>query len=143
MMRVLKFVSFATALFCATASSAADKKTNVVQREAIQRGKYLVERVGMCADCHSPRNEKGQFVSEQWLLGAPLGFAPTVPMPAWAPVAPPIAGLDSMTDAEAVGFFTSGARPDGSHARPPMPEYRFDQADAEALVAYLKSLAKN
>jgi len=28
----------------------------------IEHGKYLVERVGMCGDCHSPRNERGEFV---------------------------------------------------------------------------------
>jgi hypothetical protein len=29
----------------------------------------------------------------------------------------------------------------GLPARPPMPQYRFNQQDAEAIVAYLKSLA--
>jgi hypothetical protein len=110
--------------------------------DPLSRGRYLVERVGMCADCHSARNEKGQFVPDLWLKGAPLGFAPTVPMPVWAPAAPPIAGLVAMTDEQAVTFFMAGTRPDGSHARPPMPEYRFERADAVAIVAYLRSLAK-
>jgi len=25
----------------------------------VERGKYLVENVGMCGDCHTPRNERG------------------------------------------------------------------------------------
>src|SRR5436190_5188705 len=37
----------------------------------VSRGRYLVEHVGLCADCHSPRNEKGEFVRELWLKGAP------------------------------------------------------------------------
>ena len=105
------------------------------------RGRYLVEHIGLCADCHSPRNEKGEFVRELWLKGAALPFQPTVPMP-WSPAAPPIAGLPSMTEAQAVAFMQTGKRPDGSTPRPPMPEFRFNAADASAVVAYLKSLAK-
>ncbi len=106
----------------------------------LNRGRYLVEGVGLCADCHSPRNEKGEFVTAHWLRGAPIGFTPAVPMPVWAPVAPPIAGLPSMTAEQAVQFLMEGKRPDGSMPRPPMPAYRLNEADARAMVAYLKSL---
>ncbi len=105
----------------------------------LERGRYLVERVGLCADCHSPRNEKGQFIMEHWLKGAALPFQPTVEMP-WSPVAPPLAGLPSMTNEEGVRFMQEGTRPDGSRPRPPMPEFRFNEEDARAVVAYLKSL---
>lgn len=106
----------------------------------LARGRYLVENIGLCADCHSPRNEKGEFVTAQWLGGAPIGFTPAVPMPVWAPVAPPIAGLPSMTEAQAVKFLMEGTRPDGTMPRPPMPAYRLNAEDARAMVAYLKSL---
>ncbi len=106
----------------------------------VARGRYLVEGIGLCADCHSPRNEKGEFVTAQWLRGAPIGFTPAVPMPVWAPVAPPIAGLPSMTEAQAVKFLMEGTRPDGTMPRPPMPAYRLNAEDARAMVAYLKSL---
>ncbi len=105
----------------------------------VTRGRYLVEKVGMCADCHSPRNEKGGFIHERWLSGSPLGFAPTVPMP-WIPFAPPIAGLPTMTDAQAISFLQDGKRPDGSTPLPPMPAFRFNAEDARAVTAYLKSL---
>lgn len=108
---------------------------------SIERGRYLVERVGMCADCHTPRNEKGAFVMEQWLMGAALPFQPMVEMP-WSPVAPPIAGLPSMNEEDSVRFMMHGARPDGTRPRPPMPEFQFAEEDARAVVAYLKSLAK-
>lgn len=103
------------------------------------RGRYLVEHVGLCADCHSPRDEKGAFLRDRWLLGSPLPFQPTVPMP-WAPVAPPLAGLPSMTEAQAMTFLQTGQRPSGSPVRPPMPPFRFGAEDARAVVAYLKSL---
>lgn len=108
----------------------------------LQRGRYLVENVGMCADCHTPRNQRGEFIAEQSLLGSPLAFTPSVPLPAWAPIAPPIAGLLTMNEAEAVRFFREGVRPNGSRPLPPMPEFRFNEADATAVVAYLKSLAR-
>ena len=104
-----------------------------------ERGRYLVERVGMCQDCHTPRDDRGVFVTAQWLAGAVVGFSPLAEMP-WAEMAPPIAGLPTMSHEQGVRFLMRGERPDGSHARPPMPEYRLSREDAEAVVAYLQSL---
>lgn len=104
------------------------------------RGQYLVERVGMCIDCHSPRGPGGQFDRSRWLQGAQLGFAPTVPMPAWATYAPSLAGLMQFTDEQALALLTGGKTVSGQPLRPPMPEYRFDRGDAEAIIAYLRSL---
>ena len=106
---------------------------------AIARGSHLVNNVAKCQDCHSPRIEGGAFDPESPLAGSILGFAPLVEMP-WAPVAPPIAGLPSLTDEEAVVFFTTGRLPQDRKLNPPMPEYRFTQTEAEAVVAYLRSL---
>lgn len=106
----------------------------------IARGRYLVEKVAMCADCHSPRGEKGMFIPGKEYTGSPLGFAPTVPMPAWADHAPHIAGLPGYTTEQAIQFFMTGKRPSGVPVRPPMPEFRLNRADAEAMVAYLKSI---
>lgn len=107
----------------------------------VERGRYLVDGIGLCSDCHTPRDEKGQLIRERLLLGAALPFQPTVPMP-WAPAAPPIAGLPAMTEAQAIAFLQTGRRPDGTQPRPPMPEFRLNQADATAVAVYLKSLAK-
>ena len=126
----------------AAAPAEAAPAPTVVQKSdpLVARGRYLVEHVSLCADCHSPRNEKGEFVRTLWQKGAPLGFQPAMPMP-WAPAAPMIAGLPTMTEAQGVVFFQTGKRPDGSAPLPPMPEYRFSAEDASAVVAYLKSLA--
>ncbi|MCX6953561.1 MAG: c-type cytochrome [Verrucomicrobia bacterium] len=121
----------------ATAGSAAPSAPPL-----LKRGEYLVEKVGMCADCHSPRNQRGEFIREAYLGGTTLPFSPTVPMPAWAPASSPIAGLPTMTDDQAVVFLTTGKRPDGSASRPPMPEFRFSEDDARAVTAYLRSLGK-
>lgn len=105
----------------------------------VERGRYLVHDVALCVDCHSPRDEKGQFVEGKHLTGAALGFAATVPMP-WAPAAPGVAGLENFTAEQAVRFLMTGERPSKVAVLPPMPAYRLSQADAEAVVAYLKSL---
>lgn len=104
----------------------------------LERGRYLVEHVGLCSDCHSPRDEKGQFVADRWLKGSAIPFQPTVPMP-WAPASPQIAGLPSLTDEQAVHFLCTGELPGGRLPRPPMPPYRFSAEDARSVVAYLRA----
>src|SRR5512133_3035691 len=73
----------------------------------IQRGKYLVEEDGQCQDCHSPRNEKGEYVKEQWLGGSPLPFKPTIEIPGWVDQSPRIAGLPGFTDEEVIKILTT------------------------------------
>lgn len=107
------------------------------------RGQYLVERVGLCIDCHSPRHPDGSFDRARWLTGAPIAFAPTMPMPTWAPVAPPLAGvIAGYTDEQAVRLLVTGLNRHNQPPRPPMPPYAFSRSDAEAVVAYLRSLGE-
>jgi mono/diheme cytochrome c family protein len=105
----------------------------------IEHGKYLVDNVAGCSDCHTPFTDKGLPDQSKYLQGAPLMFKPTVDMP-WAAVAPPIAGLPMLSEKEGVEFLMSGKLPGSAQPRPPMPPYRMNKADAEAVVAYLKSL---
>lgn len=136
MYRLLALLSAASALSALTAGATETKADAAL----IARGRYLVADVAGCGDCHSPRDQQGQFIPSLLLKGAPLGFAPTVPMPAWAAVAPAIAGLPTLTTEQGVQFLMTGLRPDGSMPRPPMPQFRLSREDAEAVVAYLKSL---
>ena len=129
------------ALLVLTFAGAASAQPAGVTADTLARGKYLVEEAGQCQDCHTPRDQKGQFVKQQWLLGAELMFKPTIPMP-WMAVAPPIAGLPTLTHDQAVHFLMTGERPGKPTVTPPMPEYRFSKADADAIAAYLKSLAR-
>ena len=107
----------------------------------IARGKYLVQSVSMCGDCHSPHNEKGEPIPGKELRGATLPFKPLTPMPIWADKAPNIAGLRGWEDADAVKFLMTGLAYNDLPARPPMPQYKMNKEDAEAVVAYLKSLS--
>lgn len=109
--------------------------------DRLARGHYLVFRTGLCIDCHSPRNEKGEHIESQHLMGAPIPFAPTVPMP-WVTAAPRLAGLPAgFTEEQFIHFLMTGERPEGRPpALPPMPPYRYDRDDAIAIAAYLRSL---
>lgn len=108
----------------------------------LARGKYLVERVAMCGDCHTPHNERGEPIAEKKLQGAPLPFKALVPMP-FAKAAPAIAGLPGWTDEDAVRFLMTGTLKGGGAPAPPMPPYRLSQSDAQAVVMYLRSVGKS
>lgn len=137
-MRRVAFSLLAGTLVGLTALSVSLSQTKKSDPQ-IERGQYLVERVSMCVDCHSPRNEKGEFIREHWLGGSPLDFKPLNPMP-WAETAPPLAGLPGWKTDEAVKLLTTAVAPTGNPLRPPMPGYKMNQQDARAVVAYLKSL---
>lgn len=111
------------------------------REDLIARGDYLVNRTGLCTDCHSPRNEKGEHIPSQHLMGAPIPFAPTVPMP-WVPAAPRLAGLPAgFNEEQMIHFLMTGERPDGrGQPLPPMPPFRFDRDDAQAITSYLRTL---
>lgn len=106
----------------------------------LEHGKYLVEDVAGCTDCHSPHNQKGELVPGEELQGAELDFQPIHPVPGWAGTAPPIAGLSILSTADAMKLLTKGLAPDGKPPAPPMPQYHMTRADAAAVIAYLKSL---
>lgn len=105
----------------------------------VQRGKYLVENVGMCAECHTPKTDKGEYDRTQWLAGNLLDFKPDHPMP-FVAVAPPIAGMPGFTDEQALKFLETGIDVTGKRAMAPMPPYHFNHDDALAVLAYLRSL---
>jgi mono/diheme cytochrome c family protein len=116
------------------------KQSHSASSVLVERGKYLVVDVGMCGDCHTPHDQKGEPIQDRWLRGAAIEFKPTVPIPVWADQAPDLAGLPGWTKDAAIKFFRTGIGYNGLPRRPPMPQFRFNQQDAEAVVAYLKSL---
>ena len=119
-----------------------DHSFTVTPDAQIKRGQYIVQRVSMCGDCHTPKTDKGEYDMTAWLAGDVLDFKPSHPMP-FAAVAPQIAGLPTMpTDEMAIRFFETGTNATGKLAMPPMPRFRFEHDDAVAVVAYLRSLKK-
>jgi mono/diheme cytochrome c family protein len=138
------YKAMAAGLFCAAvtfgASAQAQNGAQPTDRAQIAHGKYLVHNIAGCVVCHSPLNERGQPIPAQMLKGAELSFAPIHPVPGWAPRSPDIAGLPGWTKQQAVHFLMTGLDRSGHHPAPPMPGFRMNRRDAEAVVAYLKSL---
>jgi mono/diheme cytochrome c family protein len=109
--------------------------------DSTRRGKYIVEHVAMCVECHTPRNEQGELLTSQYLEGAPIPVnPPPYPNMKWAVEAPGIAGLVGYTKQQGIKLLTEGITSDGRIPNPPMPPFRLTRADAEAVVDYLKSL---
>jgi len=106
----------------------------------VERGRYLVEEVAKCPECHTPRKPNGELDSTAWLRGAPIWIKPVAAIPNWADHAPALAGLPSLTEAQAEKILEDGTGPNGEELRPPMQIYHMAPADARAIVAYLKSL---
>jgi mono/diheme cytochrome c family protein len=106
----------------------------------IERGRYLVEEVAKCPECHTPRKPDGELDPAAWLRGAPIWIRPVAPIANWADRAPALAGLPSFTDQQAEKVLEDGTGPNGEVLRPPMRIYHMSPQDAQAIVAYLKSL---
>lgn len=129
-------------LFAATVFAQQNEPDGDSQRAGgAQRGKYFVEQVSMCVECHTPRDDTGRLLREKYLEGAPVPVkSPPYPNMKWAMRAPAIAGLPGYTIEQGVRLLTEGITANGRRPDPPMPQFQFTRADAAAIVAYLKSL---
>jgi mono/diheme cytochrome c family protein len=108
----------------------------------LERGAYLMRSIVACGNCHTPKGPEGDIQSME-LAG---GFV--IEEPPFTAVTPNITpdeetGIGSWTDEQIITAIREGKRTDGSIIGPPMPIgfYRnMSDADAEAIVAYLRSV---
>ncbi len=117
--------------------------------ERLERGKYLVETVSGCVDCHSVRdftkwagpikpNSKGGG-GEAWT--EEMGFPGNIYSSNITPT-----NLADWTDGEIVRAITSGVNKDGKALFPVMPYHSFSNASKEdiySIVSYLRTLKPN
>ena len=115
------------------------RPVGAVPRGNIEHGRYLVEQVVMCFECHSTRDTQGNIIPATRFFGGPMPMRP--PWSAeWPEVIPRIAGLPGYTDELAIRLLTQGAiKRDGSQLRRPMPPFRMTPQDAADVVAYIRS----
>ncbi len=110
----------------------------------VEQGKYLVEHVARCPECHTPRTESGELDRSKWMKGATLVTLPVTSPNDWHRKSPDLSSTSPLWmrwGQQGVAKFLQTARnPHGNQAEPPMPSYTLDAADAEAIVAYLTSL---
>jgi mono/diheme cytochrome c family protein len=109
-----------------------------------ERGKYLVEEVARCQECHTPRTADGGFDKSQWMKGATLVAVPSAPIAGWHQKSPDITSTSALWQRWGqdgfAKFLETAKNPRGGVAGPPMPAYMLKAEDAEAITAYLKTL---
>jgi mono/diheme cytochrome c family protein len=110
-----------------------------VPKGNVDHGRYLVEEVVMCFQCHSSRDESGNIIPTTRFYGGPVPMQPPWPSD-WALAAPRIAGLVGYTDEQAIRLLTQGAiKRDGTPLRRPMPPFRMTPQDAADVIAYIRT----
>jgi mono/diheme cytochrome c family protein len=104
------------------------------------RGAYLVNGLGHCAECHSPRNLLGGIIAAQRFAGGPNpegeGWVPNITQK----------GIDEWSVKDIDYFLKTGQTPDndsaaGSMARVIKNTSQLPDADRAAMADYVKSLA--
>jgi len=130
-------------LLQASSASAADAG-------AVERGRYLVNTILACGNCHTPKAADGQPIAGKELSGGGLSFnAPFFAGSASNITPDKASGIGNWSDDELKRAITQGARPD--HGRlagvplAPMMWVAFYKAmtpaDLDAVVAYLRAVA--
>lgn len=106
------------------------------------RGRYLVDALGHCGECHTPRGDFGQMDEKRYLQGNPHG-PDGWKIPA---LVGPRSQLAEWSVEEIEEYLNSGAKPDFDSAQGPMAEVIEDSSkhlteeDQNAIALYLKSL---
>ena len=107
--------------------------------DAANRGAYLVQALGHCGECHTPRNFLGGPKSSRFLAGGkgPDGKG----VPNLTPTE-----LKKQSDKELKDFLETGLTPEGDVAAEAMAEVvknttsQLTPADLDAVIAYLRTL---
>ena len=103
------------------------------------RGAYLVNSLGHCAECHSPRNFLGGIIAAQRFAGGPNpegeGWVPNITQK----------GIGEWSDKDIDYFLKSGQTPDGDSAGGSMVRVikntsQLPETDQAAIADYVKSL---
>ncbi len=108
----------------------------------LERGRYLVETVAACGNCHTPKGPSGPLPGKQ-LAGGDIikheDFTAAVPN-----ITPdPETGIGKWTDYQILQALREGRRPDGSLIGPAMPSQSYRNLadeDARAIIAYLRTV---
>src|SRR4051812_10393106 len=75
---------------------AATSLTIFGQGTNVERGKYLVEEVARCQECHTPKTATGEFDRSRWMKGATLVGVPSAPVAGWHQQSPDITSTSAL-----------------------------------------------
>jgi mono/diheme cytochrome c family protein len=107
--------------------------------DSVRRGQYLVEGLGHCGECHTPRDAMGGFKAGQWLAGGPNpdgeGRIPNI--------TPGSKSIGGWSQKDIVAYLETGFTPEFDSVGGSMVEVQKNMAklpasDREAIAAYLK-----
>ena len=105
----------------------------------VNRGAYLVQALGHCGECHTPRNFLGGPKRDRFLAGGKGPEGKNIPN-----LTP--TRLKKWSDGELKEFFTTGLTPDGDVPAEAMAEVinnttsKLTLEDLAAVIAYLRTL---
>jgi mono/diheme cytochrome c family protein len=115
-------------------------RSDPARSPAWNRGAYLVNGPGHCAECHSPRNALGGIVAAQRFAGGPApdgkGWVPNITQ----------LGLKDWSEKDIAYLLETGQTPEGDSVGSTMAEVARSTAqlnadDRAAIAAYIKTLA--
>lgn len=135
---MIKRLQHAVLLFVSGLAAA----TGANAESRLERGRYLMQSIVACGNCHTPQGPDGPMPGMELAGGLKIEDKP------FTAIASNITpdretGIGKWTDAQIVTAIREGRRPDGSIIGPPMPIglYRgMSDNDARAIVAYLRSV---
>jgi mono/diheme cytochrome c family protein len=138
----LLFFCLASALLVGTCSSVLYSSSSKADASKTKRGRYLVESVAICFECHSERDyskdgwpiPKGKLGSGRILWGQLV--APNISSDVET-------GIGSWTDAEIARAIRNGISRDGRTLNPEMPSRYFSELsadDLDSIVVFLRSI---
>lgn len=111
---------------------------SIADTPELERGRYLVESLGHCAECHTPRNALGGLQTTQWMAGAPNpsgeGRIPNI-----------TDGALRWSKGEIAEYLKSGFTPDFDTAGETMAAVvrntaKLSDADRAAIATYIKAI---
>ena len=107
----------------------------------LRRGAYLVDHLGHCGECHTPRNGFFVMQDDQYLAGEEIDgwLSPNL-------TAAPVTGIGTWTEQDINDYLRTGHAGNVVQAAGPMARFvehgtsHLDEDDLAAIAAYLKSL---
>lgn len=136
---MFRLLTLSVGLFIAATASASAQLP-------VERGSYLVNGIGACSNCHTPRGPGGalDLILDKRLSGGAQTFTAPQYIVKGSNLTPDAeTGLGTWTDAQIKVAIMGGKRRDGQQLAPNMPSavYGFlTPRDQDAIVAYLRSI---
>ena len=117
--------------------------TTDIARAQVERGKYLVNTIMTCQNCHTPKGERGAPVFDRDLSGGLSWDEPPFKVTAPNITQDKATGIGNWSDAQIKTLMRKGTRPSGVPVAEIMPTGFYEimtENDLNAVVDYLKTV---